>query len=180
MTAEEIIRQYYPADNELRRLLLHHSRQVAGKALAVADRHPELHLDREFLHRAAMLHDIGIASCDAPSIFCHGSLPYICHGIEGARMLAEEGLFRHARVCERHTGSGLTAEEISEQTLPLPPRDMLPESIEEKIICYADKFYSKNPDNLTRQKSIDEVLKDMERHGEEPLRRFLDLHKLFS
>ena len=57
---------------------------------------------------------------------------------------------------------------------------MLPESIEEKIICYADKFYSKNPDNLTRQKSIDEVLKDMERHGEEPLRRFLDLHKLFS
>ena len=95
-------------------------------------------------------------------------------------MLAEEGLFRHARVCERHTGSGLTAEEISEQTLPLPPRDMLPESIEEKIICYADKFYSKNPDNLTRQKSIDEVLKDMERHGEEPLRRFLDLHKLFS
>ena len=172
--------RFYPEEPRLRSLLTTHSRCVADLALDICSRHPELNADQQFIEQAAMLHDIGIASCDAPSIFCHGSLPYICHGIEGARMLAEEGLFRHARVCERHTGSGLTAEEIPEQTLPLPPRDMLPESIEEKIICYADKFYSKNPDNLTRQKSIDEVLKDMERHGEEPLRRFLDLHKLFS
>lgn len=172
--------RFYPEEPRLRSLLTTHSRCVADLALDICSRHPELNADRQFIEQAAMLHDIGIASCDAPSIFCHGSLPYICHGIEGARMLAEEGLFRHARVCERHTGSGLTAEEISEQALPLPPRDMLPESIEEKIICYADKFYSKNPDNLTRQKSIDEVLKDMERHGEAPLQRFLDLHKLFS
>ena len=48
MTAEEIIFKYYPEDNALRRLLLHHSHQVADMALAVADRHPELHLDRDF------------------------------------------------------------------------------------------------------------------------------------
>ena len=37
MTAEEIIFKYYPEDNALRRLLLHHSHQVADMALAVAD-----------------------------------------------------------------------------------------------------------------------------------------------
>ena len=127
-----------------------------------------------------MLHDIGIVACDAPGIYCHGELPYICHGVEGARMLAEAGMLRHARVCERHTGSGLTAEEIIEEALPLPARDMLPVTIEEKIICYADKFYSKNPSSLTRRKTLEEVTAGMARHGEAPLERFMELHRLLG
>lgn len=177
---DNLIAHFYPEEPRLRNLLLTHSRCVANLALETARRHPELNADLRFIEEAAMLHDIGIASCDAPGIYCHGELPYICHGIEGARMLAEEGLLRHARVCERHTGSGLTADEILEQALPLPPRDMLPVSIEEKIICYADKFYSKNPASLSRRKTTDEVLKDMERHGEDSLQRFLDLQRLLG
>ena len=73
-----------------------------------------------------------------------------------------------------------TAEEIADNALPLPERDMLPISPEEKIICYADKFYSKNPASLMRRKTLDEVLKDMERHGAAPLRRFLELHKMLG
>ncbi len=177
---ESLIRQFYPADPQLHQLLFTHSRCVAELALDIAARHPELHADTQFIEEAARLHDIGIGRCDAPGIFCHGELPYICHGVEGARILAEAGLLRHARVCERHTGSGLTAAEIEAQALPLPHRDMLPVSIEEKIICYADKFFSKNPDSLTRRKSLDEVLKDIERHGKEPLSRFLCLHNLLK
>lgn len=127
-----------------------------------------------------MLHDIGIAACDAPGIFCHGSLPYICHGTEGARILAEHGLLKHARVAERHTGSGLTAEEIENEALPLPARDLLPETIEEKIICYADKFYSKNPDSLTTPKSYDKAEASLARFGEQPLQRFRELHALLA
>ena len=41
-----LIRKYYPEDNELRRILLTHSESVARKALDVAERHPELALDR--------------------------------------------------------------------------------------------------------------------------------------
>jgi uncharacterized protein len=51
---------------------------------------------------------------------------------------------KFARICERHTGSGLTAEEIVSGGLPLPERDFLPETLEEKIICLADKFFQ-NP-----------------------------------
>ncbi|MDE6010726.1 MAG: HD domain-containing protein [Muribaculaceae bacterium] len=170
--------RFYPEEPRLHHLLQTHSRAVADLALEIADAHPELNADRRFIEEAAMLHDIGIRACDAPGIFCHGDLPYICHGIEGARMLAEEGMLSHARVCERHTGSGLTAEEILDQSLPLPARDMLPETIEEKIICYADKFYSKNPDSLTVRKPLRRVIEDMARHGDAPLARFMDLHRL--
>ena len=118
-----LIEKYYPEDNALRRLLVHHSRQVAAKALDVADRHPELELDRAFLYRAAMLHDIGIFRTDEPAIHCHGTAPYLMHGRLGAELMRAEGLEREARVCERHTGTGLTAAQIEAQGLPLPPAD---------------------------------------------------------
>ncbi|MBD5370714.1 MAG: HD domain-containing protein [Bacteroides sp.] len=179
-TLDSLIAKFYPSDPEARRILLTHSRRVADMALAISRRHPELHADEKFLEEAAMLHDIGITACDAPGIHCFGTLPYIAHGVEGARMLAEEGMLRHARVCERHTGSGLTAEEIEENALPLPPRDMLPVSIEEKIICYADKFYSKDPGRLTERKTYEEARRSLGRHGEAPLRRFDALHDMLK
>ncbi|MDE6143268.1 MAG: phosphohydrolase, partial [Muribaculaceae bacterium] len=65
------------------------------------------------------------------------------------------------------------------QSLPLPHRDMLPVSIEEKVICYADKFFSKSG-NLSEEKSFEKVTAQMESHGEESLRRFLLLHSIFG
>ena len=59
------------------------------------------------------------------------------------RTATKRGYPQHARVCERHTGAGLTKREIIEQELPLPQQDFLPETTEEKLICYADKFFSK-------------------------------------
>ena len=70
MDALGIIDKYYPEDNELKRILLTHSRLVADKALWIADRHPELNLDRQFLEEAALLHDIGVFLTDAPGIYC--------------------------------------------------------------------------------------------------------------
>ena len=106
------------------------------RSLLIASRHPELNADTTFLEEAAMLHDIGIRWCHAPSIFCEGTEPYIRHGLIGAELLRQEGYERHARVCERHTGTGITIEQIERQHLPLPPADYQPVSIEEIIICY--------------------------------------------
>lgn len=172
-----IIDRYY-TEGQLRDILLTHSMMVRDKALECISR-CGLEVDQDFVAEAAMLHDIGIIRCNAPDICCHGSLPYICHGIEGAKMLRDLDLPRHARVCERHTGAGLTVEDIQDQHLPLPLRDMTPQSIEEKLICYADKFYSKSGD-LTRPKPIDKVIASMARHGEDSLARFLSLHVIFG
>ena len=169
----------YITDEELKRLLITHSRMVAQKALSIARAYsgPESSPDLQFVCDAAMLHDIGIVKCDAPSIHCHGSLPYICHGIAGAEILRGEGLDeRFARVCERHTGSGITRQDIITQHLPLPLGDYLPVTVEEKIICYADKFFSKSGDP-TAEKTPERVEASMRRHGPDAFDRFLKLQK---
>ena len=107
MDYQAIIDKYYPADDELRRVLLQHSRQVADRCLQIVGKHQELPVDKQFIEEAAMLHDIGIYQCDAPSIHCHGTEPYIRHGQIGGELLRQEGFPRHARVAERHTGTGL-------------------------------------------------------------------------
>lgn len=171
---EAIIAKYYDRGSRLWDILLTHSRCVAGLAVAVADGHPELGADVAFVREAALLHDVGIVRTSAPDIDCRGELPYICHGVMGRQMMDEEGLPRHALVCERHTGSGLTREYIERNKLPLPRRDMVPVSVEEKIVCYADKFYSKT-NHLTVMKSFDRALRSVSKYGDDSARRFLEM-----
>lgn len=172
MDALAIINKYYPEDNELKHILLIHSRAVADKALWIADRHPELNLDRTFLEEAALLHDIGVFLTDAPGIHCQGTHPYICHGYLGSELLQKEGFPKHALVCERHTGAGLSLKSILERELPVPHREMLPVSLEEQVICFADKFFSKT--RLDEEKSMERALKSLAKFGEEGLARFND------
>ena len=180
MFFHEIIDKYYPEDDNLRRLLIHHSRQVTLRAQRVAERHPELGADPVVLEQAAMLHDIGICMTDAPGIYCRGQHPYLLHGRLGAEMMRREAALRPAdaalceavaRVCERHTGTGLTAANIREQHLPLPERDFLPETIEEQIICYADKFYSKS--HPERERSVEQTARSLEKFGHDGVEKFL-------
>ena len=178
MNPIDIIKKYYPEDNALRRLLIHHSSQVAEKALSVANNHPELKLDREFVYNAAMLHDLGIFKTNAPGIHCHGTEPYLLHGLIGAEIMRAEGYPEIARVCERHTGTGLTREEIKKQNLPLPQGDYCPETTAEKVICYADKFYSKShPD---KERTVEQVEKSLEKFGEDGVRKFKKWNALFG
>ena len=159
----ELIHKYCQGNEALEQVLLRHSTDVAHRAMKIAKAHPELGVDETFLWEAAMLHDIGITRVDAPSIFCYGTEPYIRHGILGAEILRSEGLPRHARVAERHTGTGLTVEEIIRQNLPLPYQDFTPESIEEQIVCYADKFYSKS--HLDIEKTPEQAMRSLEKFG---------------
>ncbi len=173
-----IIHKYYSNNPELLQILLKHSKAVADKALAIAEAHPELRLDRQFIMEAAMVHDIGIIKTDAPDIQCFGTEPYIRHGVLGAEIMRAEGYPRHARVCERHTGAGLSLKEIEEQRLPLPHEDLLPETLEEKVICYADKFFSKT--KLEREKTLAEAERSVAKHGEEGLKRFREMEEIFN
>lgn len=173
-----IIDKYYPAGTPLRDIYLRHCRAVAAEALSVAERH-RLPLSKADIEGAAMTHDIGIYATDAPSIECHGTEPYIRHGLIGGRLLRAEGAPEEwARVAERHTGSGLVAEEITARKLPLPPADYLPQTLLERLICYADKFYSKSGD--MKRKSLERARASMARFGEKSLARFDELHKEFA
>lgn len=178
MKAEKIIDKYYEGQEVLKQLLLRHSRQVADKAMEVLDRHPEIEADRTFVYEAAMLHDIGVLKTDAPGIGCHGTHPYICHGMLGAEILRAESLPKHARVAERHTGTGLTKATILSQGLPLPADDFSPETIEEQIVCYADKFFSKS--HPERVKTVEQVRMMLSRFPDANLERWDRWVELFS
>ena len=91
--------------------------------------------------------------------------------------MRKEGFPRHALVCERHTGAGLSLEEIIKQQLRFPLREMEPVSIEEQVICFADKFFSKT--HLDREKSVQDARKSIARYGDEGLRRFNNWCELF-
>ncbi len=174
----QIIDKYYPEDNALRHILITHSTLVMQRAVRICDAHPELGINRQFVIEAAMLHDIGIFRCNAPSIYCMGDAPYICHGYIGAQLMRTEGYPKHARVCEHHTGAGLTRRDIVSQHLPLPEQNFLPETIEEKLICYADKFYSKT--HPEHEKSYEEAIRSLQKFGEEGVLRFMEWKKIFE
>lgn len=178
-----ILKHFYPEDTPLRRLLISHSEQVRDKALAILEKSGKK-LDRQLVADGAMLHDIGIGHCHAPSILCEGTEPYIAHGTIGGRMLREYGaecgldMEPYARICERHTGSGLTAEKIRRQKLPIPERDWLPETPEEILVCLADKFFSKSGDR--KEKSLARIRHSMEKFEPEALARFEAMCAEFS
>jgi uncharacterized protein len=161
-----LIEKYYPPGSKAHRILLRHSGRVAAKAIAAARalgrQEP---VDVEFIREAALLHDIGILFTNAPELGCHGELPYLAHGYKGRELLDQEGFPRHALVCERHIGVGLTAEEIHTNHLPLPIRDMLPLTIEEQIVTYADLFFSKNPKEKDHERTPAQVRKTLSRFG---------------
>lgn len=170
MNPLDIIKKYYTEDTPLYNILIDHSTDVTRKALQIADHHPELNIDRQFVGEAGMLHDIGIFMTYAPTIECYGEHPYMAHGYLGSELLEKEGYPRHALVCERHTGAGLKLSEIVEQDLPIPHRDMMPVSIEEQVICFADCFFSKT--HLGKERAVEKVRKKLGKFGERSVLQF--------
>lgn len=181
MNPWRLLDQYYPPGDPARETLFTHSRAVAAKALAIGQRLSEFEeVDLPFIEEGALLHDIGIRYVHAPAIGCFGDLPYLAHGYKGRELLENEGWPRHALVCERHIGVGLSAAEIIRQKLPLPVREMIPESLEEKIITYADLFFSKGNPDLLHEKEVDKVRQSVARYGLENLAIFERWHAQFS
>ena len=173
----DIIKKYYKEESLLYKILLTHSFAVADKALEISRMHPEMSIDEEFVYEAALLHDVGVIQTKAPKIYCFGEHPYICHGYLGSEIMRKEGFEKHALVCERHTGVGLTKNYIISKGFPIPHREMVPVTIEEKLICFSDKFYSKSkPDQV---KTVDQVRKNLSKHGDSSLERFDEMLKLF-
>jgi uncharacterized protein len=159
-------------DGESLKIVLEHSRCVANLALEVAGRLELSKEDTLFIEEAALLHDIGVCKIHAPELGLHGKHPYIVHGVLGRDILEREGYPLHALVCERHIGVGLTCDDIIRQDLPLPHREMSPQSLAEQIICFADLFYSKKPGRLDERKTPLQVRKKLLPFGEEKVAVF--------
>jgi uncharacterized protein len=173
MDSIAIIEKFYTPGTKLYQILVEHSRIVTKKSIEIAGTLTHLNPDFEFIKNAAMLHDIGIFQTRSHSIGCKGDAPYICHGYLGRKLLDEQGLPpEYGLVCERHTGAGITKENIMSNNLPLPQRDMVPISIEEKIICVADKYHSKSPKHAGRKITTTQIIEKLGKISKDHAKRF--------
>ena len=105
-----------------------HSEKVAEKAIEIAKKVSNVNVDLNLIEVGAILHDIGRTKTHA-----------LDHGIVGGVILRNKGLPRSvSRICETHILGGLDKEDAKE--VGLPEKDFIPTTIEEKIICLADKY----------------------------------------
>lgn len=104
----------------------------------------KLDIDVELVEAGALLHDIGTYS-----LYQHGSFDkenYITHGIRGYEILKNENYPEQlCRIASNHTGTGITRQMIKELNLPMPENDYVANTVEERLVMYADKFHSKTP-----------------------------------
>ena len=100
--------------------------------------------DISLVRAGCLLHDVGVYRLyGADGVLDYAN--YIRHGILGDELLHDEGFPDViCRFAAHHTGVGLTRDDVVRQELPLPPRDYLAETAEERLVMYADKFHSKS------------------------------------
>jgi uncharacterized protein len=182
MNPIDILEKYYDRNSKAFEILVAHGNQVAQKALKAAEKVSHLEPDLDFIEMAAMLHDVGIFLTDTPQLGCNGTDPYIRHGVLGYDILTKIGWSQLALVCERHVGVGISVDDVHRFNLPLPAREMVPVSIEEQILCYADKFFSKSGNGSleTQEKSIDQIIHSLQKYGPDKANRFRKWVEMFE
>jgi uncharacterized protein len=112
--------------------IIQHCKVVSKTALEMAESILESGtiIDLELVRLGGLLHDVGRSVTSD-----------VNHGVEGARLLREEGFPENlAKIAERHVGAGIPRKEA--KVLGLPVKDFMPQTLEEKIVCYADKLVS--------------------------------------
>jgi uncharacterized protein len=116
-------------------------------------------IDAGLVRAGCLLHDVGVYRLyDAAGRLDHAG--YIRHGILGHELLADAGYPEVlCRFASRHTGVGITRDDVLRQKLPLPPADYIAQTPEEALVMYADKFHTKStpPSFLTAATYSDEV-----------------------
>jgi uncharacterized protein len=139
---------------------------------------PGLDVDIGLARAGSLLHDIGVYRLyDDAGNLDHAN--YLRHGLLGHELLQEEGLSEAiCRFASRHTGVGLSRDDVLGQGLPLPPADYLAETGEERLVMYADKFHSKTtpPVFLTGPAYAASV----RRFGEEKVTAFGAMQRMFG
>lgn len=117
-----------------------------------------LNINLELINSGSLLHDIGAYEFFNKEPF--NEKEYIRHGIVGYNILKDLDFPQElCRIASHHTGVGIQKEEIIRDNLPLPHEDFLADTLEEKIIMYADKFHSKHPQFNTYESYRNKILK---------------------
>jgi uncharacterized protein (TIGR00295 family) len=138
--------------------VIKHCKAVRDIAVKIAEK---TDANIELVEAAALLHDIGRSKTHD-----------ISHGIEGVKIAEKIGLTKSIiSIIERHLGAGIPKDEAKK--LGLPPKDYIPITLEEKIVCHADNLI----DNCRRQNIKKAVERALKEGNKEYAERLIRLHK---
>jgi uncharacterized protein len=133
--------------------IINHLKKVSEKGLEIANKIKKVHVNIKLVEIGGLLHDIGRSISHE-----------FDHGLIGGKIIREYGFSEElARICETHLLGGLDKKDA--QKVGLPVRNYLPETVEEKIICLADK-HMKGAKEVTIEERFD---KWFERYGKTSL-----------
>ncbi len=165
---ELLHRKYAPSDVAFNEIW-QHCLIVKEIALWCID-NSSLQVNTEEVVAGCLLHDIGVYKLYGQNGELDGK-NYVTHGYLGYELLKREGLDEGlCRFAARHTGVGISAEDVQEDRLPMPIMDYFAETEEERLAMYADKFHSKYPSVFNSAEWYAKFLRG--KHGDAKARRF--------
>jgi uncharacterized protein (TIGR00295 family) len=132
--------------------VIEHCRVVTGVSMSLTavalSKIGGLKVDGRAIFAGALLHDIG-----------RSRVQTVEHGYVGAKILEEEGLDPIVvEIVRRHVGAGISSEEAGK--LGFPAGDYVPLTLEQRVVCFADKMVS--ADGV---RPLSEEVKGFERKG---------------
>jgi len=139
---EQLHRDYAPTEAIFAKVFVHCCivRDIAVQIIETE----KLSLEQPLVEVACLLHDIGVYKL----YDVHGQRTgqsYMLHGLLGYDLLHHEGFDEQiCRFAIHHIGVGFTQDDVKAQKLPLPLRDYMPTTVEERLVLYADKFHTKD------------------------------------
>ncbi len=123
-----------------------------------------LNVNLKLVEIGALLHDIGRSKTHS-----------VHHAIVGAEIAKKIGLSEKViSIIKRHVGGGITAEEA--KRLGWPSGSYIPQTIEEKIVSYADKLIEGSK-RVSIEKTIEKLSREL---PPEAIRRIQKMHEEMS
>ena len=133
-----------------RQNVIRHVESVSDLAVEIAGaiRNRGYPVNVRLVEIGALLHDIGRSKTHS-----------VHHAVAGAEIAESFGLPQQVvSIIKRHVGGGITAREAKKLGWP---RDVyIPQTIEEKIVCYADKLVE-GSSRISIEKTIDKLSQDL-------------------
>ncbi len=117
-----------------RDVTVEHCKTVARVAMVLSEEFERrgVVVDSRAVQAGALLHDIGRSRTQT-----------VRHGLEGSAVVEQEGVDRKVvEIVKKHVGAGISPEEA--KRLGLPDLDYVPRTLEERIVCFADKMVDSN------------------------------------
>ena len=145
--------------------VIQHSKKVHANAFdltvkIIKNGHP---VEMGLVEVGALLHDMGRAITHQ-----------VDHGVIGAEMARSLKLDEKiVKIIENHIGAGIPKNEAA--ALGLPRKDYIPKTIEEKIVCYADKL-AKGSKKIDSQEALEEFIEKLG-SNHPAISRFKELHQ---